>query len=242
MAVVFVHGVADTHHVWDEVQKYLLRSDTVPLALPGFGTPVPSGFTATKEEYVDWVIAQLEDLGEPADLVGHDWGCIFTARVASLRPDLVRTWAGGSGPISAKYQWHQWAKIWQTPGAGEQWMKSLNIEEFGRILGGLGVPSSLVGETFDRIDATMKECILRLYRSAVHLGTEWEPGLAQVTAPALVFWGREDQPTPVTFADELGKALHAKRILKVQSNHYTILQQPEEIASALHEHWVAASM
>ncbi|MGI5440965.1 hypothetical protein ACQEV4_27375 [Streptomyces shenzhenensis] len=54
------------------------------------------------------------------DLVGHDWGRILTARIASLRPDLVCTWAGGNGPISAQYAWHPLAKIWQDPVEGDQ--------------------------------------------------------------------------------------------------------------------------
>ena len=45
---------------------------------------------------------------------------MLAARVASLRPDLVRTLCGGSGPISADYEWHPLAKIWQEPGRGEQ--------------------------------------------------------------------------------------------------------------------------
>ncbi|MFD5595611.1 alpha/beta fold hydrolase [Streptomyces griseorubiginosus] len=122
MPAVLVHGVPDTHHVWDDVLDHLPRTDVFTLALPGFGCPVPEGFTSTKEEYVDWIIARLEGLGSPADLVGHDWGCALTARVASLRPDLVRTWAGGDASVSGAVEWHDLGKIWQTPKAGEQWM------------------------------------------------------------------------------------------------------------------------
>jgi len=68
----FVHGVADTYHVWDQVRHQLPQKETVALALPGFGSPLPEGFTATKEDYVNWIIAQLEQQSEPVDLVGHD--------------------------------------------------------------------------------------------------------------------------------------------------------------------------
>ncbi|WP_406470505.1 alpha/beta fold hydrolase [Streptomyces sp. NBC_01615] len=111
MPAVFVHGVPDTHHVWDDVLDHLTRTDVIALALPGFGNPVPEGFTSTKKEYVDWIIARLEELGSPVDLVGHDWGCVLTSRVASLRPDLVRTWAGGDASISGTVEWHSIAKI-----------------------------------------------------------------------------------------------------------------------------------
>lgn len=188
MPVVFVHGVPDTYRVWDRVRHQLSRTDIVALSLPGFDSPLPNGFTATKEEYVDWIIDQLEQQTEPIDLVGHDWGCILSVRVASLRPDLVRTWAAGSGPISSDYEWHDLAKIWQTPDVGEQWMASLNQDEFSHQIKGYGVPADLATEMVGRMDGTMKDCILRLYRSAINVGSEWETDLADITSPGLVFW------------------------------------------------------
>jgi pimeloyl-ACP methyl ester carboxylesterase len=60
---------------------------------------VPEGFTASEEEDVDWIIAMLEEIGSPVDLVGHDWGSALTVRVASLRPGLVRTRARMESPL-----------------------------------------------------------------------------------------------------------------------------------------------
>ena len=236
MPVVFVHGVPDTFHVWDAVREHLPQTDTAALALPGFGCPVPAGFTATKEKYADWIIAQLEQQPGPVDLVGHDWGCLFTARVASLRPDLVRTWAAGSGPVSAAYEWHPLAKIWQTPVVGEAWMATLDPAGLSRQLEEYGVPAQTASETASRIDPLMKDCILRLYRSAVHVGREWEPDLADVTAPGLVFWGISDPACPVEFADRLGADTKA-RVVKLDCGHWTPIQRPAEIAQALQEHW-----
>ena len=96
MPAVLVHGVPDTAQLWDGVRAHLSRTDIVTPGLPGFATPVPPGFTATKEAYVDWLIAQIEAIGEPVDLVGHDWGSLLVQRVVSLRPDLIRTWAAGA--------------------------------------------------------------------------------------------------------------------------------------------------
>lgn len=238
MPVVFVHGVPDTYHVWDQVRRYSTRSDVVALALPGFGCPVPDGFASTKEEYVAWIIGELEAQKGPVDLVGHDWGCLLTARVASLRPDLVRTWAAGSGPVSKDYDshWHELAKIWQTPVVGEQWMAALDPVQLGTSLEGSGVPPALAVDAAGRLDGTMKDCILRLYRSAVYVGHEWQPDLASITAPALVFWGISDPVCPVEYADRLGENT-AARVLKLDCGHWTPLQRPEEVAAALQEHW-----
>ena len=240
MPAVFVHGVPDTSHIWDGVRGHLPQTDTLALDLPGFGSPVPEGFAATKEEYVDWIIARLEEQPAPVDLVGHDWGCILTARVASLRPDLVRTWAAGSGPVSRDYEWHPLAKTWQTPGEGEQWMADSTQDSLARFIAGDGVPIGTAAETAGRIDAAMQDCILRLYRSAVTVGGEWQPGLANVTAPSLVFWGVSDPACPIAFADRLAEDTNAARVLKLDCSHWTPLERPAEIAQALQEHWAAA--
>ncbi len=237
MTAVFVHGVPDTHHIWDGVLSNLELKDAVALALPGFGAPVPDEFTATKEEYVDWIVARLEEFDAPVDLVGHDWGCIWSARVASLRPDLVRTLAVGSGPVSPDYEWHPWATVWQTPDLGEQWMADLNPEGFSAQLQEFGVPAELAAETVGRMDDTLKDSILRIYRSAVNVGAEWEPELSNVTSPTLVFWGSSDPACPVEFADRLGDAVKNSHVLKLDAGHWTPLERPSEIATALTRHW-----
>ena len=89
MPAVLVHGVPDTHRLWDALRAHLRGRDVAGADLPGFGTPLPPGFEPTKESYVDWLIAELERVGEPVDLVGHDWGSLLVQRVglAAARPD-----------------------------------------------------------------------------------------------------------------------------------------------------------
>jgi pimeloyl-ACP methyl ester carboxylesterase len=237
MTAVFVHGVPDTYRIWNPLRRQLQRDNVIALALPGFDSPLPAGFTATKEAYVDWIISQLEKQPKPVDLVGHDWGCILTARVASLRPDLLRTWAGGSGPISRNYEWHKVAKIWQTPEVGERYMANLDRGKFAQLIIDDGVSEDKAKETVDHVDDTMKDCILRLYRSAVQVGEEWEPGLANITTPSLVFWGAKDPGTQIAFGHQLGRAMHASNVVTLDCGHFTPLLKTEEIARALTQHW-----
>ncbi|MFE2069590.1 alpha/beta fold hydrolase [Streptomyces sp. NPDC059467] len=239
MPAVFVHGVPDTHHVWDDVIAHLTRTDVVVLSLPGFGSPVPEGFTSTKEEYADWIIARLEEIGTPVDLVGHDWGCILTSRVASVRPDLVRTWAAGGAQIAGTDEWHDLAKLWQTPEVGEQWMAALDPSELSKLLQANGVPAQHAEENASRMDATMKDSVLRLYRSAVLLWEDWRPGLADITSPSLVFWGNDDQFAPEQYAEPVAKAVRATGVIRLDSGHWTPLQRPRELADALAQHWAS---
>ena len=84
------------------------------------GTRRPPAGPPPRRRTPAWLEAQLDAIGEPVDLVAHDWGAILAQRVASLRPDLIRTLACGSGPLDETYTWHAMAQAWQTPEVGEQ--------------------------------------------------------------------------------------------------------------------------
>ena len=56
MPAVLVHGVPDTHRLWDTVHSHLERNDIITVDLPGFGNPLPSGFRSTKPIDRAWTI------------------------------------------------------------------------------------------------------------------------------------------------------------------------------------------
>jgi pimeloyl-ACP methyl ester carboxylesterase len=235
---VFVHGVPDTHRVWQPVLDRVHRADAVTLSLPGFGTALPPHFGATKEEYVEWLIASLEILPQPIDLVGHDWGSLLVVRVASTRPGLVRSWAGGAAPVSGDYEWHSAARAWQTPGVGENAIAALDESAARRFLVGSGVPDAQAAETARHIDPVMKDCILRLYRSAKNVFAEWEADLAAIRAPGLVLWGENDPFAEPRFADDMGRLTRARRVVRLADcGHWWQCQRPDETAAALLRHW-----
>jgi pimeloyl-ACP methyl ester carboxylesterase len=57
--IVFLHGVPETSALWDKVRAEF-DEETVALSLPGFGCARPSGFGATKDDYAEWIIGELE--------------------------------------------------------------------------------------------------------------------------------------------------------------------------------------
>ena len=170
MPAVLVHGVPETARLWNSVRSHLQRQDVIAVELPGFGTPRPDGFGATMDEYAAWLTGHLETLDQPIDLVGHDWGAGFTMRLVSLRPDLVRSWVlDAAGLADPGFEWHDFAKIWQTPGDGEAFWEqqlALSTEERAGVFLAFGVPQDDAMAMGAAIDATMAGCILDLYRSA----------------------------------------------------------------------------
>ncbi|MCC7251758.1 MAG: alpha/beta fold hydrolase [Hyphomicrobium sp.] len=165
MTVVLVHGVPDTAEVWSRLAPLLAADEIAVLSLPGFGRECPPEFQATKEDYLAWLVAALEAVPTPRDVVAHDWGSTLTMRVLCVRPDLIRSWVGGGAPFTADYTWHPTARLWQTPGAGEKAMQRLSPELAADMLARAGLSAVDARETAGRIDARMKDCILRLYRS-----------------------------------------------------------------------------
>jgi pimeloyl-ACP methyl ester carboxylesterase len=236
--VVFVHGVPDTHRVWRPVLERIGRTDIVTLSLPGFGTALPPGFGATKEEYVQWLSVAVEDFARPVDLVGHDWGSLLGSRVAATRPDLVRSWVGGAAPVSGEYVWHSAARTWQTPEVGERAIAALDERAARGFLVAQGVPDSQAAETACHIDSVMKGCIINLYRSAMNVFAEWEPDLARIQAPGLVLWGEDDPFAEPRYADLMGEQTRARRVLRLAGcGHWWQCQKPDETAAALVRHW-----
>lgn len=237
MPVVFVHGVPDTQRVWNGVISRLNRKDVVTLSLPGFGCPVPAGFGATKEAYVDWLLGRLAAIPRPIDLVGHDWGALLAVRTVSLIPDAVRSWAAGGAPLDREYVWHQAAKAWQTDGTGEKMMAGLTPEVLAAALVAAGVPAEDAAKTAAHVDPTMKDCILKLYRSAVHAGEEWEDDLQRVSAPGLVLWGEKDPYASVEFGARLAQRTRAQFVSFPGCSHWWQLERPGDVAAELERHW-----
>lgn len=237
MPAVFVHGVPDTNRVWRSLIQRLRRDDIVTLSLPGFGCEIPMGFDCSKEAYCDWLLRELDNIDGPIDVVAHDWGALLTLRVASIEPTLVRTWAAGGAPLDAEYEWHKAAKLWQTPEVGEQVMERVTPETLASGLAAAGVPAADAAETARYVDATMKRSILALYRSAVHVGAEWEPGLGRIKAPGLVLWGADDPYVAPTFGGRLASRTGARFVSFAQCSHWWQLQRVEEVAAELEALW-----
>jgi pimeloyl-ACP methyl ester carboxylesterase len=237
MPAVFVHGVPDTHRVWNAVRSHLSREDVITLSLPGFGSPLPEGFVPEKDAYAEWLIGRIGTIGQPVDLVAHDWGALLGIRALSLRPELFRTWALGAAPLDREYRWHEAAVRWQTPQVGERVMEALTAERMGAFLVAARVPAAAASETAAHVDETMKRCILALYRSAIRVAEDWDAEVENVPAGGLVLWGECDPYAAPEFggrfADRVGAGL---RVLP-DCGHWWQLERPAEIASELTALW-----
>jgi pimeloyl-ACP methyl ester carboxylesterase len=242
MTAVFVHGVPETAAVWGPLVAALPRDDMAVLSLPGFGSPLPAGFEPTKERYAAWLAEALADF-DTVDLVSHDWGGLLALRVLADQPANVRTWATDVADLDADHRWHDHARRIQTPGEGEalmeQWLAA-SADDSAALLEAVGAPADAARTMAETLDATMAAAVIGLYRSAMHIGAEWGPGIDRITAPGLVVESVNDPFRSPRQAARLAERTGATRLTLDDCGHWWMVEAPERSADALMEFWATA--
>jgi pimeloyl-ACP methyl ester carboxylesterase len=238
--IVFVHGVPETASIWDKIRK-AIDHESVALEMPGFGCARPDGFGGTKDDYADWLAGELDRIGGSIDLVGHDWGAGITYRIATAHGDKVRSWAADVGNIAhPDYEWHDFAKLWQTPGDGEAFIESqnaLSAEDRAPLFEAMGVPHDDALSMAAGSDATMGACILDLYRSALpNPHADWGPW-KPTSAPGLILHPADDPFSEEAMAKEVADALGARFDRIEGAGHFWPYQAPDAAAAVLERFW-----
>jgi len=240
--IVFVHGVPETEQLWDKMRAQI-AAESIAVSLPGFGCKRPEGFAATSDAYTDWLIGEIEKIGEPVDLVGHDWGAGLTYRVATTRSDLLRSWAADvANVLHPDYVWHDFAKIWQSP-EGEAFFEQQEatpVEQRAPLFEAMGVPHDDAVAMAEKGDRTMGECILALYRSATpNPFAKWGDAFAPTKAPGLVIIPTEDPFGDEKLATDVADMLGARTSRLEGLGHWWSVQDPARAAAALEAFWAS---
>jgi pimeloyl-ACP methyl ester carboxylesterase len=244
VTVVLVHGNPETAAIWGPLVDALDREDVVRLSPPGFGAPLPDDFPATYLAYRDWLEAELEAIGEPVHLVGHDWGGGHVVNLVMHRPELVRSWASDIvGVFDADYVWHDLAQVWQTAGDGEESVAAFlggSFEERAALWASQGVPSDIAESWAQAQGPEMGRAILLLYRSARQPAMgEAGQGLEKAAArPGLSILATED--TYVGSAEIRRRAAEragARTEVLDGLGHWWMFEDPARGAAALTRFW-----
>ncbi len=248
MTVVLVHGNPETDAIWGPLVDALGREDVVRLSPPGFGAPLPDDFPATYLAYRDWLEGELEKIGGPIDLVGHDWGGGHVVNAVMHRPELVRSWVSDVvGIVDPDYVWHDLAQVWQTPGDGEQLadaMMGATVEDWVAQVAPLGMTADIATSVAQAHGPEMGRAILLLYRSARQPAMA-EAGRALGNAaarPGLSILATED-----TYVGSEAMRRRAAERAGAQTEvldglgHWWMVQDPARGAAALTRFWEALS-
>jgi pimeloyl-ACP methyl ester carboxylesterase len=239
--IVFVHGVPETAAVWSRIRT-AIGTESVALSLPGFGCPRPLDFGATLDEYVIWVVEQLDQLTEPVHLVGHDGGALLTYRIAMAYGDRLRSWVADTANVAhPDYVWHRLAQIWQAPGTGEAELErqlSMPTDVRARRYAAFHLAPQDARELAAGIDKAMASSILALYRSALpNINHLWGP-LSPTSAPGLVVHPSRDSFSDEAQARDVAAALGA-RFTTIDANHFWPYEVPHAAARILTAFWAS---
>ena len=246
MPAVFVHGNPETTAVWEPLLAELagVRSDLICLSPPGFGAPLPAGFGATQADYRDWLVDELTALGEPVDLVGHDWGGGHVVNVVLSRPDLVRSWVSDVlGTYDPGYRWHDLARRWQTPDVGEADVAARfggTAEERAGVLAERGMERRVAARVAAGQDAAMGRAVLALYRSAAEpgsrgLGLDLERAAAR---PGLAILATADQAVGTEEQRRRAAARAGAQVVVLEGlGHWWMTEDPARGAAVLTGFW-----
>jgi hypothetical protein len=137
------------------------------------------------------------------------------------------------------YAWHDFAQIWQTPGAGEQFFRdqlASPLTDQSAVYQALGVPPAGATALAGWADETMASCILDLYRSAVpNVHASWGGELTPTSAPGLVLYATDDPFGDEAQSAEVAGLLGAEQAALEAVGHWWALQAPEMAAAVLSE-------
>jgi pimeloyl-ACP methyl ester carboxylesterase len=243
---VFVHGLPETSRIWDALRGILGR-DSIALALPGFGTPRPSGFTATKDAYAEWLADALSGFEEPIDLVAHDVGALISLRVATAFDVPLRSFVVDVAPIfHPKFVWHERVQRLQTPGVGEELLKSMreadpeDPDSTAARLANAGMPIDEARAIGAAHDETMSRGILDFYRSAVpNVAADWWKDVKGPTRSRGLVLLLPDPPDEEEMSFEVARRLRAQTARLDDLQHCWMAEAPEVVAPVLQRFWTA---
>jgi pimeloyl-ACP methyl ester carboxylesterase len=246
MPAVFVHGVPETDAIWGPLLAELGHGDAITLSPPGFGAPVPDGFGATSDDYLGWLVGEVEAMTGPIDLIGHDWGGGHVERLAAVRPDLIRSWCTDiAGTADPGYVWHDLAQVWQTPEQGDELVKNMfeaPVADQAAALASLGMTPEAALACATAAGPQMGRCILALYRSARQpLMTTWGRELeAAPRRPGLVICATEDHFTgSADMVHRSAERFGAREAVLEGLGHWWMMQDPARGAQVLGD-WLAS--
>jgi len=238
---VFLHGVPDTPKIWDALIE-TLGEDALTPCLPGFCTPPPEGFRCTKDEYAEWLVRLLEERYAkfgPIDILGHDWGALLALRAASLRPDLIKSWAISGAAIDPNYRGHIVARIWNAPLAGELAMALSSRKLMEITFRQNGLPRNLAEQEASAWTPHMRKSILALYRSAnaLRFDGDWIERLKNLPKHGLLIWGAKDPYMSLSVARRFAEKHQTELYIQHDAGHWAIVERPQAISEVLRKHW-----
>ena len=235
-AVLFIHGAAFDHSVWQWQSRYFAHHGFGVLAvdLPAHGRS-PGRPRATIEAMADWVAAFIDAAGlERAALVGHSMGSLVALQCALAHPQRVEKLAlvGTSLPMPVGEAFLAAAHDDDPAGLDMEavWGHSRNA-----MLATSAVPGvSLLGASRS-LNGRARAGLLHTDLAACHAWQVPQDKLASLALPVLVVGGKRDQMTPLKATQAAAALLPTARLATLDAGHSMMSEAPRELLRVLRD-------
>ena len=214
LPIVYVHGAGGSSHLWhNQVQTQMPGCAQMALDLPGHARSGGSGEDSV-EAYGRWVVSFMQELGyQQYVLAGHSMGGAISMAVALTKPDLLRAIIlVGTG-----------ARLRVTREVLDRARKGASFTEYAYAP---DTPLSIQEEAEKECSLTSPE--VRYNDFLACDGFDSMQRVPEISPPALIICGEQDQLTPVKYSQYLHRHIPNSRLEIIpQAGHMVMWEQAE---------------
>ena len=233
-AIVFIHGAAFDHSVWQWQSRYFAHHGYSVLAvdLPGHGRS-PGALRSSIGEYAEWIAAMLDAVGLPkAALVGHSMGSLIALETALRHGPRVTKLAlvGTAAPMPVSDAFIAAAR--EEPPVGQEMEAVWGHSRLAQ-LASSPVPGASLLSASRRLNARSKPESLHAALTACNSYQADAEKLRQLAVPTLVVAGKRDQMTQFKAGKALADAIPGAKLVALDAGHSMMSEAPRELQQAL---------
>jgi pimeloyl-ACP methyl ester carboxylesterase len=233
-AIVFVHGAALDHSVWQWQSRYFAHHGHAVLAvdLPGHGRS-PGALRTTIEALADWIAALIDAAGlQRASVVGHSMGSLVALDTALRHGDRVARLAliGASIPMPVGEAFLAAARD-NSPAGIE--METVWGHARQSLLIGSHVPGiSLLGAS-RQLNARAKPGVQYADLAACNAYRPAAEAVRALRMPTLLVAGKRDQMAQFKAGQALAREIPGAEFVALDAGHSMMSEAPRETLDAL---------
>jgi pimeloyl-ACP methyl ester carboxylesterase len=233
-AIVFIHGAAFDHSVWQWQSRYFAHHGFSVLAvdLPGHGRS-PGAVRASIADWSRWVAGLVETAGlEKAALVGHSMGSLIALETALAHRDRVSklVLVGTASPMPVGDAFLAAARD-NSPAALD--MEAVWGHSRLSQLSQSAVPGTTLLGASRRLNGRSKDGALAAALEACNRYRASSDALHALDIPTLVVAGKRDQMTPFKAGKSLAAEIPGARLVALDAGHSMMSEAPRELLLAL---------
>jgi pimeloyl-ACP methyl ester carboxylesterase len=235
-AVVFVHGAAFDHSVWQWQSRYFAHHGYCVLAvdLPGHGRS-PGAIRERIEDWGSWIVGLLDAAGlARASLVGHSMGSLVALDAALRAPDRVHRLAlvGSAVPMGVGEAFLAAAR--EEPAVAFDMEATWGHSRHSQ-LATSAVPGSTLRGASRSLNGRSRPGALSAALEACNAYRPDPRALHALSVPTLVVAGKRDQMTPFKAGRALASEIPGAKLVALDAGHSMMSEAPKELLCALRD-------